>query len=124
MPCTEPPGRVGCSLRNEWCYDERMLKAVLLFLGGWGIPLVLSIVLTALVAGLTSKWSASAVGTPMLGLLFVEFLMFVGGSVALWRGLAGRMEALPRALAVVAHALIQLVTYGILLITTLVAFNR
>jgi cytochrome bd-type quinol oxidase subunit 2 len=101
-----------------------MFKIVLLFLGGWGIPLFASLVLTALTAGLTSRWSASRVGPVMLMLLAVELLLFLGGSVFLWRRLAGALEPLPRALTVVAHLAVQLLTYGILVLTTFVAFNR
>jgi hypothetical protein len=102
-----------------------MLKVALLFGATWLGPLVLSLICTGMVAGATSRWSASRVGGPMLLVMALDLVLASVGSFLFWRALAANIpSAAPRVVIFLGHTALQLATVAMLLFTTLVGFNR
>ncbi len=102
-----------------------MLKVALLFGATWLGPLVLSLICTGMVAGATSRWSASRVGGVMLLLMALDLVLAGVGSFLLWRGLSANLpSAAPRIATFLVHTSLQIATVALLLFTTLVGFNR
>ncbi len=102
-----------------------MARMVLLFIGGWAGPLLASLLVTLVTAGVTSRWSAGKVGPVLLVLLGFDLVLFLAGSAWLWRGLGRTAAAFSlRAVGFGLHLGLQVATYVVLVLLTLLAFNR
>jgi hypothetical protein len=102
-----------------------ILKIVLMFGATWLGPLVLSLICTGVAAGLTSRWSASRVGGVMLLVMALDLVLAGVGSFVFWRGLSANLPATaPRVVTFLGHTVLQLATLAMLLLGTLVGFNR
>ena len=90
------------------------------------LPLVLSFLTTAFIAGATSHKGAAAVGPWMVLAVLLQLGFFVGGSVLLFRA-TGSLSAShggARIGLLLVHSLVQLVLVGLVAFSTLVLFNR
>ncbi len=102
-----------------------MLKVALMFGATWLGPLVLSLICTGMVAGVTSRWSASRVGRVMLLCMALDLMLAGVGSILFWRGLSANLPATAaRVVIFLGHTALQLATLAMLILGTLVAFNR
>lgn len=101
------------------------LKIVLLFAGTWMGSLFVSLVSTGIVAAATSSWGARRVAGPMFSVMALDVVFALLGSFVLWRGLATSFStAAPRVLLLLGHVALQLATATVVILMTLVAFNR
>lgn len=101
------------------------LRVVLLCLGTWLGSLFATLVVLVVVAVSTSHWSASRVGPAMLGVWGAGLLIFGFGSFLLWRRIAPPIVSPGARVAIsLGHALVQFFTLGLLVLSSLVVFNR
>jgi hypothetical protein len=101
------------------------LKIALLFAGTWFGSLVVSLITTGIVAMATSHWGAQRVAGPMFSVMALDVVFALLGSFVLWRGLATSLSTTaPRVLLLLGHGVLQLATAAVVILMTLVAFNR
>ncbi|MBL9006473.1 MAG: hypothetical protein JNJ46_19615 [Myxococcales bacterium] len=90
----------------------------------WLIPLGLSFVSNALIAGSTSKLGASAVGPWMMAAIALQLVFFAAASVRLWRQLGAIEKSATRLGLFAVHSAVQLGLAATMAFATLVMFNR
>jgi len=101
-----------------------MEKAIRAYFAAWLLPLSVSVLATAIIAGSTSKLSASAAGSWMLVAMAIQALAFVGFSLRLWRRSGAHVQGATRVVLFVLHSVIQVGLAACMAFATLVLFNR
>ena len=90
----------------------------------WVLPLLTSVVTTAVVAGSTSKLGAAAVGPWMMLAMALDLCFFAGASILFWGKIRRLLKGGTLFGLFLMHALVQIGLVAVLGFCTLVMFNR